>query len=843
MCENTMTNRASKKKMDLLNLVDSYREKANQQLDPETQSQLGQFMTSEPIARFMASLFQKTDGPITLLDPGAGVGSLTAAFMQENIFSDGIQPAKMSVDAYEIDSLMRKYLKQTMEQCQNQYMQPNIEFAYRIINQDFVESGVDKIWDKNSLFGASDPQYTHCIMNPPYKKIRSDSEHRKNLRKIGVETSNLYSAFLAIAIKLLAPNGQLVAIVPRSFCNGVYFKPFRTLLLSEMAIKHLHVFDSRTQAFKQNNVLQENIILYAVKHAKQGAIEITTSSDPELDDMTHRTVEFAQVVNPSDPNYFIHIATSELDQIVIDRINTFTDTIHDLKIEVSTGPVVDFRLKADLRDTYEDGSVPLIYSNHFFKHQIRWPKLNGKKPNAIQKSEDSNRWLMPNGWYVLTRRFSSKEEKKRIVAAICDPEIMPTNQIGFENHVNVFHQNKSGMDARVAKGLAIYLNSTLLDLYFRQFSGHTQVNATDLRTLRYPSLDALYRLGNHVNGSFPTQSEIDALIEIEIEKVLPKNQTAKNPMSIKQKIHDALFILDSLGMPRAQRNERSALTLLALLNLKSEQEWSSAEAPLIGITPIMDFVKEHYAKSYAPNTRETFRRQTMHQFIDAGLALPNPDQPDRPTNSPKWVYQIEPNALNLLRSFGTAKWEKNLEGYLANRRTLVEQYARRREMEKIPLSFGEKQSVYLTPGAHNKLIQAIIEEFGPRFVPGSEVLYIGDAGSKFVHFEEAKLHSLGLSFDSRGKFPDVVLYYEKENWLILVEAVTSNGHIDAKRLSELEVLFNNSTAGLVYVTAFPDRQTMTKYISEISWETEVWVASTPTHMIHFNGKRFLGPYM
>ena len=604
---------------------------------------------------------------------------------------------------------MRGYLEQTLAQCEVECQAADIDFSGRILDQDFIKEGVKRLWAANGLFGQPTHQYTHCIANPPYKKIRSNSKHRQQLRQVDIETSNLYSAFLALAIKLLAPQGQLVAIVPRSFCNGVYFKPFRQLLLSEMAIEHLHVFNSRTQAFKENDVLQENVILRATKHASPNQIRISASSDSSLEDMTLRTVTFEQVVKPSDSHQFIHIATSDLDQVIVDRVGTFSHSLDDLGLEVSTGPVVDFRLKEDLRQQPEEGTVPLIYPSHFCRNQIQWPAPNGKKPNAICESEASRRWLMSSGWYVLTRRFSSKEEKRRIVAAVCDPETLPAEKVGFENHVNVFHRQKTGLDSLIAKGLAVYLNSTLVDLYFRQFSGHTQVNATDLRTLRYPSLDALARLGAHVNGLFPNQAEVDALLEVEIERLDQNDSSHLNPMTIQQKIQDALFILDALGMPRGQRNERSALTLLALLDLKPDDAWSEAKAPLIGITPIMNFVEEHYARAYAPNTRETFRRQTMHQFMDAGIALPNPDQPDRPVNSPKWVYQIEPNILTVLQTFGTTDWDANLENYLLTRRTLAERYARRREMEKIPLSIGETGELYLTPGKHSELIRDIVE--------------------------------------------------------------------------------------------------------------------------------------
>lgn len=827
--------------MDLMDIAEGYRAEANQNIDEETQAELGQFMTPAPIATFMASLFDDISGAVSLLDAGAGVGSLLAAFVQRCL-NDGSSLSAINIDAYEVDALMLNYLEQMMQHCCVTCQKFDIRLSKNVVACDFIERGTEVLWESNGLFGQPIRKYTHCLMNPPYKKIRRDSKHYLKLRQIGLETSNLYSAFLSIAIKLLAPYGQLVAIVPRSFCNGVYFRQFRQLLLSEMAIKHLHVFDSRKQAFRDDAVLQENVILYGVKHAPQSAVQITGSSDTTLDDMTHRVVSFDQVVKPNDANQFIHIATTDFDQMIVDRIGVFTQSIHSLGLDVSTGPVIDFRLKDDICQQPEDDTVPLIYPVHFHKNQLRWPLADSKKPNAIRDTKASKRWLMPNGWYVLTRRFSSKEERRRIVAALCNPELFSAEKLGFENHINVFHNQKKGLDPQVAKGLAIYLNSTLVDLYFRQFSGHTQVNATDLRTLHYPNLDVLTRLGSFVDGSFPRQDEIDRIIDSEIEKLLRNHSDVMNPMTIQQKLQDALDILDALGMPRGQKNERSALTLLALLDLKPDDEWPAADSPLIGITPIMDFVKEHYARVYAPNTRETFRRQTIHQFMDAGIVIPNPDQPDRPVNSPKWVYQIEENVLKLLRTYGTEEWEENLENYFTNRRTLTEQYARRRNMQMVPLIIGEQQELFLTPGKHSELIRDIIEEFGPRFAPGAEVLYIGDAGAKLGHIEEDVLAELGLSFDNHGKFPDVVLYSRQKNWLLLVEAVTSHGPVDAKRHKELENLFGGSKAGLIYITAFPNRSTMTKYLGEISWETEVWVASTPTHLIHFDGERFLGPY-
>lgn len=300
-------------------------------------------------------------------------------------------------------------------------------------------------------------------------------------------------------------------------------------------------------------------------------------------------------------------------------------------------------------------------------------------------------------------------------------------------------------------------------------------------------------------------------------------------------------ILVDLGLPRAQQNERSALCLLALLNLTPDKDWDNAENPLMGITPIMDWSRKHYGKEYAPNTRETFRRQTMHQFCDAGIALYNPDNPCRPVNSPKAVYQIEPSTLLLLRKVNTPAWQEELRNYLSNRETLAARYARERLQNCIPVVIDDKQ-ITLSPGEHSELIRKIIEDFAPRFAPGSTLIYAGDTGNKWGYFDSELLEKLGVQINAHGKMPDVVLHFTQNNWLLLVESVTSHGPVDGKRHDELARLFASSTAGLVYVTAFPNRSVMGRYLGDIAWETEVWVADAPSHLIHFNGIRFLGPY-
>lgn len=307
-------------------------------------------------------------------------------------------------------------------------------------------------------------------------------------------------------------------------------------------------------------------------------------------------------------------------------------------------------------------------------------------------------------------------------------------------------------------------------------------------------------------------------------------------------IDSALQILTALGFPRQQLNERSACTLLALIELRPDRSWADARSPRVGITPVMAWARQHYGKDYAPNTRETFRRQTMHQFRDAGLVLYNPDRPDRAVHSPAAVYQIAPHALALVRLFGTPEWEQQLVAYLAMWRPLAERYAKERTMQRVPVLLGDGKELELSPGAHSELIRDIIMNFAPRFAPGSVLIYAGDTGEKLGYFDEERLARLGVKVDSHGKMPDVVFHYTEQNWLLLVESVTSHGPVDAKRHAELMALFAGSTAGLVYVTAFPTFAVMARYLAEISWETEVWIATAPTHLIHFNGVRFLGPY-
>lgn len=312
--------------------------------------------------------------------------------------------------------------------------------------------------------------------------------------------------------------------------------------------------------------------------------------------------------------------------------------------------------------------------------------------------------------------------------------------------------------------------------------------------------------------------------------------------SPQKRIEQAQRALALLNFDRERTNERSALVLLALLQLRPRDRWARAKSPRLRTVEIMEWLRREYGRDYKPNTRETIRRQTLHQFVNAGLVALNPDDPRRAVNSPRNCYQVEATALGLLRLFGTRAWDEHLVTYLDQLPGLRAQYERARELEQIPVTLPDGSAVALTPGGQNVLLKAMIEDFCSRFTKGGLVLYVGDAGKDDPIFERRVLRELGVSLDKHGKLPDLIVYLQDRDWLVLLEAASSHGPVDAKRHGELRQLFADARPGLVYVSCFPSRAEMRKYLTDIAWETEVWCADNPTHLIHFNGERFLGPY-
>ncbi len=486
----TITKRQHPPERDAIEAVEQVRRTVNQELDPKRRVEFGQFMTPASVAGFMASLFSKPAGDARLLDAGAGVGSLTAAFVQR-------WPGSMTeVSAYELDRELAAHLKKTLSGMAGKCLAT-------VIQKDFIQDAAFRI-----QLGNVKPGFTHAILNPPYKKIASDSPHRALLRSVGLETVNLYTGFVGLAIALMAQGGEVVAIIPRSFCNGLYYKPFRDWILGRTSLDHIHLFHSRTSAFNEDDVLQENVIIKLTRGKRQGRVRITTSSGVDFSDVEAHNYDFEEIVHADDEQKFIHVPTSP-EHSGQAGVPLAARTLGEIGLAVSTGPVVDFRMKEFLRASPEPGSVPLLYPVHFAGGALEWPRLT-KKPNAMMSNAETRKWLYPSGVYTVVRRFSSKEEKRRIVAHVVVPEAFDAPLIAFENHLNVFHASKHGLERDVAYGLCVFLNSTAVDDYFRRFSGHTQVNATDLRLLLYPERASLAKLGQWLQSKpNPTQEEID----------------------------------------------------------------------------------------------------------------------------------------------------------------------------------------------------------------------------------------------------------------------------------------------------------------------------------------------
>ena len=475
------------------------------------QGELGQFLTPAPVADFMASLFGPLPSTVRLLDAGAGAGALTTALVSR-LCEKKCRVHTVEATLYEIDPLIRDALLEKIRDCQRICENADIRFSFTIHESDFIQEMSARLGD--GLFSTKPPVFDAAIVNPPYRKISTDSVERRGLRHVGVETSNLYAGFIALIQRLLVPGGQLVAITPRSFCNGPYFRPFREDLLANLELRRLHVFESREAAFRDDGVLQENIIFHAVKGRKQpDKLVVSSSSGRPGDIVVESKIPFAEIVHENDSERFIHIPSASAHAGAKKVMDGLPATLATLGIAVSTGRVVDFRLKDALRMKPETGTVPLLYPCHFNGGTVHWPKLDARKPNAILFNDETRPWLVKSGMYLLAKRFTSKEERRRLVACIFDPQDVDAEWLGFENHLNYFHVDGHGLDRNLAVGLFAFLNSTMVDQYFRRFSGHTQVNAADLRKLSYPDLETLKAMGSELKQLDQPQETLDKLVE------------------------------------------------------------------------------------------------------------------------------------------------------------------------------------------------------------------------------------------------------------------------------------------------------------------------------------------
>ena len=302
------------------------------------------------------------------------------------------------------------------------------------------------------------------------------------------------------------------------------------------------------------------------------------------------------------------------------------------------------------------------------------------------------------------------------------------------------------------------------------------------------------------------------------------------------KIEETREFLDQIGMPKAQQADICCYVILAMAGIKPDMQWKEATNEWIRIHDIIQFANSYYGTTYAENSRETFRKQALHHFRTAALVEDN----GKATNSPNYRYRLTKETFQLLRVRDTMEWEVSLRRFQHYHPSLVETYASKRKMIMMPVKING-QDFSFSPGKHNELQKAIIEEFAPRFAPDSECLYVGDTIEKDLVKNVEKLTKLGFEITLHDKMPDVVLYREDKDWLYFVESVTSVGPMDPKRILEITEMTKDVTAGKIFVTAFPDFKTYKKFSEKLAWETEVWIAEMPEHMIHLDGDKFLGP--
>jgi adenine-specific DNA-methyltransferase len=802
---------------------------------------LGQFFTPPIVARFMAGLGESVASECRVLEPGAGLGILVAA-VAERVVQDG-DCREWHAVAYETDAALRPALTLALGYLRQWLNNWGVRFTFEVTSGDFIIANTPLLRPAPLLEIVHDqPRFQYAIANPPYFKIPKTDPRAAIMADVVHGQPNIYALFIAAATKLLQPGGRFVFITPRSFCSGPYFRQFRRWFFGAAMLARIHVFGSRTEAFARDEVLQENIIFEGRTDSTwPDTIGISRSvGTSDLSEVTVRCVPMADVLDLDSADMILRIPVGSADSTVRSFFGQWSNRLHTFGLAISTGPVVPFRTSALRREGGGATTVPLVWVQHVQRMAVTWPLLRFDKPQWINATPDTFRLLLPNRTYVFVRRFSAKEENSRITAAPYFEGTLRSDFLGVENHVNYIHRPGGRLSEVEALGLTAFLNSRWVEQYFRLSSGNTQVSAAELRDLPLPPLDSIRRIGERLRQGNGV-SHI-ALLNRVVEEELGLPQDLRNGNGgHMSKIEEAKDLLNMAGLPPAQRNELAALTLLALANLSEDDPWRKAERRSIRIHDMILFVEQRYHKRYAENTRETFRRQVLHQFEQARIVDRNPDDPSLPTNSPRTHYALSKEFLSVVQHYGTRAGQRHAEKFRAEQGTLLEMYQRRRERHLIPLKDAQGREYRLSPGKHNQLQVAIVEQFAPRFAPGAKLLYMGDTANKTLIIDPDRLKQLGFPASKHSKLPDVVLHLPKKNWLFLIEVVTSHGPVSPKRHRELERLLTSTSSGRVYVSAFLDFKEFLRHARHIAWETEVWIAEAPDHLIHFNGDRFIGP--
>jgi adenine-specific DNA-methyltransferase len=817
----------------------------------------GQFFTPPIVARYMANIAGTLHTDMHILDPGAGTAILASAICEMAMLQ---KISALAIIVYESDPVLSILCSFTLNYARDVLRESGIALTFEIHQEDFIEAMAEHITSTSLWSSGHQPQHPFdlAILNPPYFKVNQKDVRTRRIKDVVQGRTNMYTMFMSLAASSLRAEGRLVSITPRSFSSGAYFKYFRQQFFTTITPELIHIFDSRRSTFEEASVLQENIILVGTRKsiASVPSSTIAISQSQGLHDLACPLVQQKPrrlILDDKQKDPILHLPTSDIDMHLLQVFRQWDNRLATYGLEISTGPVVPFRAPALLTSAqlvHEGKAIPLLWLQHIRRMNIQWPIERLDKPQGLLLQADA-KLLVKNTTQVILRRFSAKEEPRRITAAVLLAKMFNSDYIGLENHLNYLYYPKGTLSNEEATGIAAFLNSTLVDRYFRIANGNTQVSATELRQLPLPSWEQLTRIGERVTG-LPTQDadEIEHIIMDELEQdLIVGNQEEDLQLPILTdsrismgKIQEAQRILRELGLPPAQQNEISALTLLALCNVSETISWAQASQKPITIHNMMAFMKQHYGRTYAENTREVVRRQVIHQFEQARIVDRNPDDHARPTNSPNTCYALTDGVLEVLSHYGKQTWDNAVTQFLEQYGALWEQYQRSRQAMAPPLKLADGRQVYFTPGKHNELQIAIIEKFGPRFASNSTMLYVGDAANKFVIYEQERLAQLGVPITIHDKLPDIILYNGEKNWLYLIEAVTAHGPVSHKRKHELEKLLKNCNAKRVYISAFLHSAEFRRHEGNIAWETHVWIADRPEHMIHYNGDRLMEPY-
>jgi adenine-specific DNA-methyltransferase len=478
----------------------------------DRQRELGQFFTTVEVARFMAHLARPSRRPRHILDPGAGTGILACAVCEELTDSSG----PVHLDAFEIDPRVARFCNAALEHAKSWLSDRGVDFTFRVHEKDFVSENA--VYLTETLFGFK-PAYPYdlAILNPPYFKLQKNDPRALAAAEIVHGQPNIYSIFLAITASLLSECGVMVSITPRSFTTGDYFRRFREHLFSKVTPEAIHLFDSRQDAFRKDAVLQENVIIRARKIAPDASLTVRVSTSSGTDDLRQRearSVPVSAVVDLKSRDLIFNIPAHDRDDEALSLVRAWTDNLASLGLTVSTGPVVAFRAKDSLlkQPADDEPAVPLLWLNHILPMEVVWPLEARQKAQYIRHDDSTHKLLVPSENYVVLRRFSAKEDARRVIAAPLFGRDFSKTAIGLENHLNYIYRTHGKITRQEAVGLAAVLGSSLVDRYFRVSNGNTQVNATELRALPLPSLKLIKTIGEELIHSSAPAAEIDCVV-------------------------------------------------------------------------------------------------------------------------------------------------------------------------------------------------------------------------------------------------------------------------------------------------------------------------------------------